>query len=268
MRPCNPPTEQYSSALWLARSSTCAPRPPGSWPPLPLPAFMTAGYLLGFPPSVKVGKKLAEKFKSYWEETGESTFGQAAFPHEVRLKGTWKHLLDTEEAPPPCGKQSVSRRRGVFYVLALIRQNVTPNANICSSTWRVPWLLRQVLSRALLRGRAAVPVREQQGGARRVLQETAVAASPRKLTTCTELARIKRNQPRRQGDSGASVKVLPSQRKVDHLGLGSASRYGGTTRRGCGLTARLFLRLRRNSIRSRASGRSWSSEPLPGSSSE
>lgn len=33
--PCDPATEGYSNALWLAQGSTRAPRPPGSCPPLP-----------------------------------------------------------------------------------------------------------------------------------------------------------------------------------------------------------------------------------------
>lgn len=198
--------------------------------PLPLPALTAAGLSAGLPTICQGWQKLAKKFKSYREETGESTFGQAAFPCKVRQKGTWQHLFDAEEAPhhhPPCGKQSISRR-GVFYVLALERQNLTPKANVRSGMW-CGFCAKCF---PMLRGRAAAPVREQQGGARRVLQETAVAVSPCKLTTCTELARIKRNQPRRQGDSDTSVKVLSSQCRVGHLGFGSASRCGGTTRRG------------------------------------
>lgn len=114
------------------------------------------------------------------------------------------------------------------------------------------------------RGRAAVPMQGQQGAARQV-PETAVVVSPRELTTYTELARIKRNQPRRWGDSGASVQVLSSQHKVDHWAWVSDA---GTTQRGCAETTRLFLQLRRNYIKSRASVRSSNIEPHPGSSGE
>lgn len=111
----------------------------------------------------------------------------------------------------------------------------------------------------------AVPVREQQGGAWRVLH---TPVSPCNVTTCTELAGITRNQPRRQGHSGTSVRVLAGQHKVDHLGLGPSPCCGGTAWQGRGVTARLFLWQRPNSIRSWASGWSSSSEPLPGSSGE
>lgn len=111
----------------------CAPQPPGSCP-----------HELSDSWGSFQASQRAKNFRSYWKEMREHICTSCIFLRS-QAKRTWKHLLDTKEAPPPlppppCGTWSVLRRRG-FYLTALLRHSVPPKAEVGSSLWPVPCFL-------------------------------------------------------------------------------------------------------------------------------